>query len=53
MEEYMDRNERLVIKVSQEEKDALKKYCSGKGISISHYIRSLIEMYLKDGGLDD
>ena len=45
------RRERIRVRVTKEEKDALRDYCSNNGWDISGYIRALIEQDQKEGSL--
>lgn len=45
------RQERIRVRVTKEEKDALREYCSSIGYDVSGYIRALIEQDRKEGFL--
>lgn len=45
------RQERIRVRVTKEEKDSLREYCSSIGYDVSGYIRALIEQDRKEGSL--
>lgn len=49
--EETTRRERIRVRVTKEEKDALREYCSSIGYDVSGYIRALIEQDRKEGSL--